>query len=93
MSAAAALEGSRTETTMSSYAVLIAAAFIIATVAVAALSPFDHLPQRVPQTTAAAAPPEEDSGNSSQGSSSSPESLPDNDGSNMHWPPNEAPPE
>jgi hypothetical protein len=77
---------------MSSYAVWIAAVFIIATVAVAALSPGDHLPQRAPQTTAAAAPPEEDSGNSSQGSSF-PESLPENDGSNMHWPPNEAPPQ
>jgi hypothetical protein len=78
---------------MSSYAILIAAAFILATVAVATLSPFDHLPQQVPQTTSAAAPqPEEDGSGSSQGSSSSPDSYPENDGSNMHWQPNEAPP-
>ncbi len=31
------------------YTVLIAAAFILATIAVAALSPFDHLPDRAPQ--------------------------------------------
>jgi hypothetical protein len=31
------------------YTVLIAAAFILATIAVAALSPFDHLPERAPQ--------------------------------------------
>ena len=36
------------------YAVMIAAAFILATIAVAALSPFDHLPQGAPQATAAA---------------------------------------
>ena len=38
------------------YSIMIAAAFILATIAVAALSPFDHLPQGAPQQTAAAGP-------------------------------------
>ena len=38
------------------YTVMIAAAFILATIAIAALSPFDHLPHAAPQQTAAAAP-------------------------------------
>lgn len=76
------------------YSIMIAAAFILATVAVAALSPFDHLPQGAPQDTVAAAPtpagdegsddPSYDDDSSSGGSS----------GSNIrgHWESGEAPP-
>ena len=74
------------------YAVMIAAAFILATIAVAALSPFDHLPQGAPQETAAAAPPPPaDAGSSSDNSSSSADepSAPQGNG---NWPPGEAPP-
>jgi len=69
---------------MSSYAIMIAAAFIIATVAVAALSPFDHLPQNAPQSTAAAAPAD-DGSNSSPATPSTPENK-------IQWPAGEAPP-
>jgi hypothetical protein len=36
------------------YAIMIAAAFILATVAIATLSPFDNLPQSAPEQTVAA---------------------------------------
>ncbi len=49
------------------YAIMIAAVFILATIAVAVLSPFDHLPQRSPQEAAAAA--QSDDGSSSDDSS------------------------
>lgn len=39
------------------YTILIAAAFILATIAVAALSPFDSLPDRAPQQQAKITPP------------------------------------
>jgi hypothetical protein len=39
------------------YTILIAAAFILATIAVATLSPFDNLPHRAPQQEANIAPP------------------------------------
>ena len=73
------------------YTILIAAAFILATIAVAALSPFDHLPQGAPQQTAAAAPA--DDGGSSGDSEDDTSSF--NSGSNVrgHWAPNESPPE
>jgi hypothetical protein len=72
------------------YAVMIAAAFILATIAVATLSPFDHLPQGAPQKTAAAAPPPPaDTGSSSDDSSSSPSPAVNP----SQWPPNEAPPQ
>jgi hypothetical protein len=71
------------------YAIMIAAAFILATVAVAALSPFDHLPQGAPQQTAAAAPA---GGGSSDDDSAS---FGGSSGSNIrgHWAAGEAPPE
>jgi hypothetical protein len=81
---------------MNSYAVWIAAAFIIATVAVAALSPGDHLPQGAPQTTAGTAPADQGSDSSNGWSwTSSSEPPRENDGSSneIHWPPNEAPPQ
>jgi hypothetical protein len=75
------------------YAVMIAAAFILATIAVAALSPFDHLPQGAPQATAAATPPPADQGSSSDDSSSSSSSSSPSDSVDpSKWPPNEAPP-
>jgi len=76
------------------YTVMIAAAFILATIAVAALSPFDHLPKAAPQQTAAAAPA--DSGGSSDDSSyDDSSSYGGNSGSNVrgHWASGEAPPE
>ena len=72
------------------YAVWIAAAFILATVAIATLSPFDHLPQAAPQQSAAAAPPPAADGSAADSSSY------DDNGSNGvkgQWPPGEAPPE
>jgi hypothetical protein len=39
------------------YTILIAAAFLLATIAVATLSPFDSLPQRAPQREATITPP------------------------------------
>jgi hypothetical protein len=78
------------------YAVMIAAAFILATIAVAALSPFDHLPQGAPQATAAATPPPADQGSYSDDSSSSQSdsssSSPSDSVDPSKWPPNEAPP-
>jgi len=73
------------------YSLMIAAAFILATIAVAALSPFDHLPQAAPPQTAAAAPA--DDGGSSGDSEDDTSSF--NSGSNVrgHWAPNESPPE
>jgi hypothetical protein len=70
------------------YSIMIAAAFILATIAVAALSPFDHLPQGAPQQTAAAGP------ESSDDSSSDDESSDGDSGSNIRgsWPPGETPP-
>lgn len=69
------------------YTILIAAAFILATIAVAALSPFDHLPQGAPQQTAAAAPT--DDGNATDDSSygGSTSSV------RGHWATGEAPPQ
>ena len=73
------------------YAVMIAAAFILATIAVATLSPFDHLPQGAPQETAAAAPPPPaDTSSSSDDSSSDAGDSPSQ--GNGTWPPGEAPP-
>jgi hypothetical protein len=75
------------------YSIMIAAAFILATIAVAAMSPFDHLPQGAPQETAANAPSDgassDDSSLDESGSSMS------NSGSNIrgHWEPGEAPPQ
>jgi hypothetical protein len=76
------------------YSIMIAAAFILATVAVAALSPFDHLPQPPPQDTVAAAPTpagDEDSDDSSydDDSSSGGGSVSNVRG---HWESGEAPP-
>jgi hypothetical protein len=76
------------------YTVMIAAAFILATIAVAALSPFDHLPKAAPQQTAAAAPA--DGGGSSDDTSyDDSSSSGGNSGSNVrgHWAPGEAPPD
>jgi len=75
------------------YSIMIAAAFILATIAVAALSPFDHLPQGAPQQTAAAAPA--DHGSSSDDSSyDDTSSYSGNSSSNVRgsWAPGEAPP-
>jgi hypothetical protein len=58
------------------YSLMIAAAFILATIAVAALSPFDKLPQAAPQQTEAAAPPS-DSGSSDEPSPGGSGSNPD----------------
>jgi hypothetical protein len=76
------------------YTIMIAAAFILATIAVAALSPFDHLPKAAPQQTTAAAPA--DSGGSSDDSSyDDSSSSGGNSGSNVrgHWAPGEEPPQ
>jgi hypothetical protein len=76
------------------YAIMIAAAFILATIAVAAMSPFDHLPQRAPQESVAAAPtpPDEDS---SSGGSQDVSQNGAQDGSSPgykgNWPQGEAP--
>jgi len=78
------------------YSLMIAAAFILATLAVAALSPFENLPQAAPPQTAAAAPAPSNDGSSDESSydddSNSSHSY---SGSNVrgHWEPNEAPPE
>jgi hypothetical protein len=75
------------------YTIMIAAAFILATIAVAVLSPFDHLPQRSPQETAAAA--QSDDGSSSDDSSyDDNSSYGGNSSSNIRgsWAPGEAPP-
>ena len=70
------------------YSIMIAAAFILATVAVATLSPFDHLPQGAPQE-AAAAPADGGGGSSDEDSASG-----GNSGSNIrgHWAAGEEPP-
>ena len=73
------------------YSILIAAAFILATIAVATMSPFDHLPQGAPQETAANAPGDQaSSDDSSLGESGSDTG---NSGSNIrgHWEPGESP--
>jgi len=72
------------------YSIMIAAAFILATIAVAAMSPFDHLPQGAPQQTAAAAPtsPEGDDSSDSLPSGSQDASAPSYRG---HWQAGEAP--
>ena len=74
------------------YSIMIAAAFILATIAIATMSPFDHLPQGAPPDTAASAPASsdaasDDSSDDSSGMSGS------NSGSNVrgHWEPGEAP--
>jgi hypothetical protein len=69
------------------YSIMIAAAFILATVAVATLSPFDHLPQGAPQE--AAAPADGGDGSSDEDSASGGSS-----GSNIrgHWAAGEEPP-
>jgi hypothetical protein len=78
------------------YSLMIAAAFILATIAIAALSPFDNLPQAAAPQQTAAAPASSDDGSSDgasydDGNSSSGY----NSGSNMrgHWEPGEAPPQ
>jgi len=53
------------------YAIWIAAVFILATIAVAVLSPFDRLPQPSPRETAVAAPAPSDDGSSYSDSPSS----------------------
>jgi hypothetical protein len=75
------------------YSIMIAAAFILATIAVAALSPFDHLPQGAPQQTAAAGPESSGDG-SSDDSSYDDASSSGNSSSNIRgsWAPGEAPP-
>jgi hypothetical protein len=72
------------------YSIMIAAAFILATIAVATMSPFDHLPQGAPQETAANAP--SDGGSSDESSDDSGSSM-GNSGSNIrgHWESGEAP--
>jgi hypothetical protein len=74
------------------YSIMIAAAFILATIAVATMSPFDHLPQGAPQETAASAP--SDGGSSDDASVDDGGSGTGNSGSNIrgHWEPGEAPP-
>lgn len=73
------------------YSIMIAAAFILATIAVATMSPFDHLPQGAPDTVASAPASSDtasdDSSDDSSGMSGS------NPGSNIrgHWEPGEAP--
>ncbi len=71
------------------HAIIIAAVFILATIAVAVLSPFDHLPQRSPRETAAAAQAPSDDGSSYADPPSNQDgSLPDN---KTDWPAGEAP--
>ncbi len=75
------------------YAIMIAAVFILATIAVAVLSPFDQLPQRSPRETVAAA--QSDDGSSSGDSSyDDNSSYGGNSSSNIRgsWAPGEAPP-
>jgi len=74
------------------YSIMIAAAFILATIAVATMSPFDHLPQGAPQETAANAPGD---GASSDASSDDGGSSMGNASSNVrgHWEPGESPPQ
>lgn len=73
------------------YSILIAAAFILATIAVATMSPFEHLPQGAPQETAADAP--SDSGSSGESSVDDGDSDMGDSGANIrgHWEPGEAP--
>jgi hypothetical protein len=75
------------------YSIMIAAAFILATVAVAALSPFDHLPQGAPQQTAAAGPESSGDGSSDDSSYDDTSSY-GTSGSNIRgsWAPGETPP-
>jgi len=75
------------------YSIMIAAAFILATIAVAALSPFDHLPQGAPQQTAAAGPESSGDGSSDDPSYDDASSY-GNSGSNIRgsWAPGETPP-
>ena len=75
------------------YSIMIAAAFILATVAVAALSPFDHLPQGAPQQTAAAGPESSGDGSSDDSSYDDTSSY-GTSGSNIKgsWAPGETPP-
>ena len=75
------------------YTIMIAAAFILATIAVATMSPFDHLPQAAPpQGTAANAPSDSGSSEDSTVDESEPSMV--DTGSNIrgHWEPGEAPP-
>lgn len=76
------------------YSIMIAAAFILATVAVAVLSPFDQLPQGAPQQTAAAAPASSDDGSSDDSSYDDTSSYGGNSSSNIRGSraPGEAPP-
>jgi hypothetical protein len=85
------------------YAIMIAAVFILATIAVAVLSPFDHLPQRSPRETAAAAQvgdgsssseqPYSDSDSRDDGSYNESHDDTSSDGREAHWPEGEEPPE
>jgi hypothetical protein len=78
------------------YAIMIAAAFVLATIAVATMSPLDHLPQGAPQESVAAAPAPPDEDSSSDGSQYGSQNS-SQDGSSPgykgHWPANEAPPQ
>jgi hypothetical protein len=76
------------------YTVIIAAAFILATIAVATLSPFEHLPQGAPQQTAAAAPESSDDSSADDSSYDDVSSYGGNAPSNIRgsWAPGEAPP-
>jgi len=73
------------------YSIMIAAAFILATIAIATMSPFDHLPQGAPPDTAASAPASSDA--ASDDSSDDSSSMGNNASSNIrgHWEPGESP--
>ncbi len=72
------------------YTIIIAAVFILATIAVAVLSPFDRLPQRSSRETAAAAQAPSDDGGSYADSSSNQDGPPPDD--KTDWPAGEAAP-
>lgn len=75
------------------YSIMIAAAFILATIAVATMSPFEHLPQSAPDT-AASAPASSDSA-SDDSSDDTSNMAGSNASSNIrgHWEAGEAPPQ
>lgn len=77
------------------FAVMIAAAFIIATVAVAVLSPLDNLPQRARQheqtATATAAPDESGAAEEATNDDAASDDDTSSDG-DMVWPAGEEPP-
>ena len=75
------------------HAIIIAAVFILATIAVAILSPFDHPPQRSLEPAAAAQAPSDD-GSADEPSYDDSSSSGGNSSSNIggSWNPGEAPP-